>query len=84
MTFTVRHITSSSGDHMEEPIIANLPVGAELLERLEARRLKWRHGDFHQTLALLLDVVDFSESKAAEELTGMLEPDTQPAGDPQP
>lgn len=53
-----------------------LPVGEAVLEKLEDRRRRWNHEDFATTLNLLLEVVDFAESKAAEELAGMLAPAT--------
>lgn len=65
---------------MDKRTIATLPVGEELLEKLEDRRRKWNHDDFETTLLLLLEVVDFSESKAAEELAGMLGVDVAAQG----
>ena len=66
-----------------EQVIAHLPVGAELLERLEDRRKAWGHEDYATTLRLLLDVVAFAESKEAAALAS-LAGDALEGGQPMP
>jgi len=63
---------------------ALIPMQAETLARLEKRRAMWEHSNFEQTIALMLDVLDYSETQAAETLAALQseEPAAAPATGP--